>query len=540
MNKKAPKVWVGAIPEPLRPLLSYTLWRLYEHTIVRSGRNPLILITNDSIICNIARTLTITVKNILEIRQLIAKKSIGDIDRNSFGDLERVFGMREPKATSLQTSDDGLLESSNDEQKSEVEKQSVEITLDSNHNRAFAVKDAEAGPSEINDDISKKDELPILSQDQKSVRDWLINASSSVPTMNVDDPNQITSNCIDDGKTTDTLRRVNPAPTPPGKETIETVEQIIPPTSERTASEDSARSVKAELTDNDITASGAETSGGSDQEKTVDTPTPKMMSNAVPVSAHLSPERTTVFSREVLSQNRLYKSQSNASSDSTPCSPRLSSGSNSFSTAEAQEPEDSDEEVVVFNPRAKRWSSPPKPVIEVPQPKSPAKGLTTRTLAPGFESPPRKESPNLAPVTPSPSGQAGNSKSPRDQVHQKQASGELSPRSQARRDQARSGQGPRKRSPRNGSPRTQAQRNQAELNQAQKNRAPPAIIDPDFFGRSQVMKIHPKDQNAPVRYFQRGSPRRGPKAHEPEVDYVLSSGAPREATRGKGKLWIPT
>jgi hypothetical protein len=53
------------------------------------------------------------------------------------------------------------------------------------------------------------------------------------------------------------------------------------------------------------------------------------------------------------------------------------------------------------------------------------------------------------------------------------------------------------------------------------------------------VNIHPNGQNGQGRYFQRGSPRRGPRVLEPEVEYVLTSGATREATRGKGKLWVP-
>ncbi|KAL8921711.1 MAG: hypothetical protein Q9208_005641 [Pyrenodesmia sp. 3 TL-2023] len=41
------------------------------------------------------------------------------------------------------------------------------------------------------------------------------------------------------------------------------------------------------------------------------------------------------------------------------------------------------------------------------------------------------------------------------------------------------------------------------------------------------------------RYSPRGSPRRMPIMPEPEVGYILKSGQPREATRGRGKLWVP-
>ncbi|KAI4146263.1 MAG: hypothetical protein L6R39_003518 [Caloplaca ligustica] len=41
------------------------------------------------------------------------------------------------------------------------------------------------------------------------------------------------------------------------------------------------------------------------------------------------------------------------------------------------------------------------------------------------------------------------------------------------------------------------------------------------------------------RYSPRGSPRQTPIMPEPEVGYILRSGQPREATRGRGKLWVP-
>ncbi|KAL8733950.1 MAG: hypothetical protein Q9181_003363 [Wetmoreana brouardii] len=41
------------------------------------------------------------------------------------------------------------------------------------------------------------------------------------------------------------------------------------------------------------------------------------------------------------------------------------------------------------------------------------------------------------------------------------------------------------------------------------------------------------------RYSPRGSPRRTPITPEPDVGFILRSGQPREATRGRGKLWVP-
>ena len=72
----------------------------------------------------------------------------------------------------------------------------------------------------------------------------------------------------------------------------------------------------------------------------------------------------------------------------------------------------------------------------------------------------------------------------------------------------------------------------------------PTIIDPDDFDRSpiiQLPRIHTPNGNSHNHHRMPGSPKRGgvSKSTEPEVDFVLKSGAPRGSTRGRGKLWVP-
>ena len=75
----------------------------------------------------------------------------------------------------------------------------------------------------------------------------------------------------------------------------------------------------------------------------------------------------------------------------------------------------------------------------------------------------------------------------------------------------------------------------------------PAVIDPDAFDRSYVVQpltstptngTNGTNGNHRAQ-GRRGSPRRTPRTPEPDVEYVLKSGSPRAATRGRGKLWIP-
>ena len=75
----------------------------------------------------------------------------------------------------------------------------------------------------------------------------------------------------------------------------------------------------------------------------------------------------------------------------------------------------------------------------------------------------------------------------------------------------------------------------------------PTVIDPDAFDRSYVVQ---PPTGTPTNGTNgtngnhraqgpRGSPRRTARTPEPDVEYVLKSGSPRAATRGRGKLWVP-
>lgn len=82
----------------------------------------------------------------------------------------------------------------------------------------------------------------------------------------------------------------------------------------------------------------------------------------------------------------------------------------------------------------------------------------------------------------------------------------------------------------------------------------PTIIDPDAFDRSYVVQPptkpvprHNGEKRRSRGNYNRNSAKESPKVNakqnghvaEPDVDFVLTCGAPRGSTRGKGKLWVP-
>ena len=168
---------------------------------------------------------------------------------------------------------------------------------------------------------------------------------------------------------------------------------------------------------------------------------------------------------------------------STP-SPRRTPSASPAPELPTEELEDSDEEVVVFNPKAKRLSAQQKP-----PPQSPKQNIAS--LVPHLA-----QSPKL-----------NASQSPKSNVQ---------------------------RSLRKAPPIRQPQ--------AKAPPVAPAIIDPDAFGRSfatnprsDVHNNHPNSRYSP----RGGSPGRAIRTPEPELDYVLKSGNTRASVRGKGKLWVP-
>lgn len=537
LNKNAPKISQGTVPKLLRPLLSYTLWRLYEsHNAGGVGISP-ILLTNNPVTYTQAQKLTITAKTILEIRQLIASMTV-TVDLNSWGELEQEFGRREPKATASEINGKNFHERSTvdtGDQSSDVDRLGDAAALDPTKNGDLTPKDTVVGVPEVTSSISKMEELSVVSEERKIVHESPTKAGSAVHAQKIEEPDQISLNGIGHEMTVDTISGSASASTPLEKEKTKMSEKIIAPNFQPATNQ---------VNHKQPTEDGFKTPVMTSEIVTNGRPIPTTMENGALRSGFVSPERKPSPPQDTPSQNRQCSSPLGASSGSMPGSPRPSSETNSLSTAEAQEPEDSDEEVVVFNPRAKRWSSQSKPTKNVSQPTTPAKTLNSRNAASGFETPPSSGSSNHAIATPSSPGHAQNSPLSQDQALRNQAASEQSPRDQIHRNQTLSEQGsrnhsPRSHGPRNRSPRNQTQRKQGRPNQAPQNRAPPAIIDPDFFGRSPAVNIHPNGQNGQARYFQRGTTRRGPRAHEPEVEYVLTSGATREASRGKGKLWVP-
>ena len=257
-------------------------------------------------------------------------------------------------------------------------------------------------------------------------------------------------------------------------------------------------------------------------------------------SLQISQQATTNVVQPVILDVQSDETQDLGHNESEPTITTLTNGHKPVTAIESDD--DSDDEVVLFNPKAKRLSGmrtmpaePPKPgIITIHgHGRSNNNAQTARTS----HSPVREKQENAAieksdmrtpehfdikaaRVIYRPSPEISRNSTPEHFTHE--ATGRS--HSSAPYVPYVSNNHP--------APKHQRQRSRKVM-------ASPAIIDPDAFDRFTLTATRSSNNNDNRRASPRVSPRRAPRTLEPEVDYVLKSGSPRGSTRGRGKLWIP-
>ena len=243
-------------------------------------------------------------------------------------------------------------------------------------------------------------------------------------------------------------------------------------------------------------------------------------------------------------------------SESSPIRGSASTTTVGVSDTKVHEPEiasdsdsDSSDEVVLFQPKSRPASGISKPPLEVSKsnvPPSPRQ--TTGKIPQRPKSPDKAQFEVTEKVVSLPPGRGINVPKSATSASQSKSNGHPQPRSKAQYPAQTLKPSPQSRAPR-------------------KPTTSPAIIDPDDFNRAPIVRPFNRvaktvddtgGTGRPRRPSPRhGSPRRGgergdvdrgvhergilaPRTPESDVvDYVLKSGSPRGAARGKGKLWVP-
>ena len=93
IKKDAPKLSAKDVPGVLRPLMSCALWCLHE-SIERNDPNQLFLLSNQGEIRSVAQKLNIIVRSCKEVGAIIASRTC-KTGLDTFGDLEREFGVQQ-------------------------------------------------------------------------------------------------------------------------------------------------------------------------------------------------------------------------------------------------------------------------------------------------------------------------------------------------------------------------------------------------------------------------------------------------------------
>lgn len=516
MNKKAPRVSPKEVPEALRPLLSYTLWQLYENIATLSNSNPTILLTCDSKTSAVAHKLNINVMQIGQLRQAIATKKTNEVDRNVGGDLEQDFGLPEPN-TSLLESEIVHLGSKNPASQAEEDRELnihlSENTLNGNHSTMEKIEDVliaviegldkQASETNTSDD-SRGTHNDVLCVDQDEQKDINKGTERIVAATDEDDLDRPEHIPFESGLTVsknDELRF--------SQEPIFVASDInlLPQQKDTDAKEaiDDRFTVQADAKSfNKVPVTSENNS---------------VKSDFVPDSVGVSTDKHNKFINEKYLDSPQIEAPSHlaTANGSSSSSQRSSHELNSLPVQIVQELEDSDEEVVVFNPRARRFSAkqktPPSHAQTVME--SPKTNPVTASVIASMTASATASDTTSATIETAPKPTSAKTKSP------KLASVKINSYKPAPAKQnlgkSNPGKGPRPQTP----------------------VAPAAVIDPDFFGRSSVVSIRPHVQNGHPRHSPRGSPRRGPRIPDSDVDYVLTSGTSRESARGRGKLWVP-
>lgn len=329
VKKDAPKISAKDVPGALRPLLSCALWRLHE-SIERNDANQLFLLSDQTETGSIAQKLNIIARPPKEFAATIASKT-SRIGLDTFGDLEQEFGFQQKSA-------------------------------------ALAIRNAEevrvengvlANP---NEDLSKGEDA----MDNSISSEGTVNtdASSIVHEQDLEKPSSerkrkessVNGDCGEEkskehdviAETTATLAPRNPSEQP--AKSVESIKSLVDSIIQQGSEKRLSESV------NDLKLDCVESQSDLSSQPALENST--VLSQ--PETLLLQPQN--VESLQHVQEAHAVSGTSTSERSTTHSTPILEA---------AQEPEDSDEEVVVFIPQPKRLSAQHKPAQQGSRPSTP-------------------------------------------------------------------------------------------------------------------------------------------------------------------------
>ena len=357
VRKDAPKISAKDVPGTLRSLMSCALWRLHE-SIERNDANQLFLLSDQTEICSVAQKLNIIARPPKEVAATIGSKT-SRTDLDTFGDLEREFGVQQKSATPAIKDVEGI---------------SGENGVSENANEDLS-KDEDAMNNSISSEGTANTEASSIMHEQE-LEQQAFERGEKNPSMNGDRGENKVKEQDFVPETAAPLAAENLSKTP--------VESVEPNQS---------------LVDGVIQQEFEKELGESANGLNLDVVKSQGNLANYPVSEHLatlSPPRTPLPQLQSQSVEILPSVQELQTTSDTSPSDHTPTQSNSKVEA-AQEPEDSDEEVVVFIPQPKRLSAQQKPSQQGSRPSTPKEQSQQK---------PAGRSPQKSLVKPQPKGKA--------------------------------------------------------------------------------------------------------------------------------------
>lgn len=329
VKKDAPKISAKDVSGVLRPLMSCALWRLHE-SIERNDANQLFLLSDQTETCLVAQKLNIIARSSNEVAVEIASKtSITDLD--TYGDLEREFGVQQRNAT-LATKD--------------AEEPSGEKCISEHANEDLSKDEDIMNNSISSEGTANTDASSIVHEQDLEKQSFELGEKKTLVNGDSGEDEVKEQDLMVETAATSAAENLSKKPAKSVESIKSIVDSIIQQDSEKHLGE---------------SVNGLNLDGVKSQSELANQP-------ASEHSAMRSPPETS------LPQPQNMEPVRNAQGVETVngISPSKPSTTHSTSTLEAaQEPEDSDEEVVVFIPQPKRLSAQQKPAQQSSRPSTP-------------------------------------------------------------------------------------------------------------------------------------------------------------------------
>ena len=341
VKKDAPKISAKDVPAALRPLMSCALWRLHE-SIERNDANQVFLLSDQTEIQSVAQKLSIIYRSWQEVTATIASKtSMTGLD--TFGDLEREFGVQlkgvfsSTKDAEESNGENGLPEKANEDILGNEDAMNNSMSSEGTANTDASSIVLEQGLEKQSPEREGKKSSVNGDRGEDEIKEQ-VPMVETAPTLVAETLSEKPAKCVESIKSL--------------------ADSMIQQDSEKHLSESvDGLNLDRVKSQSDLANQPSE---HPTMRSTPDTPLPQ--SQNLETARHVQEVQTT-------------RGASTSKHTSTPSTSTLDG---------AQEPEDSDEEVVVFIPQPKRFSAQQKPAQQSSRPSTPKEQSQQK---PGGQSP---------------------------------------------------------------------------------------------------------------------------------------------------------